>query len=499
MKNHLINYMIMVLKMLYRKLIKLEYLVVFICLFCFNLSSAQLNPTFVEDAISLGGDCYRITNAINNQRGAVWYENTIDFNSDFDMIFDLNMGSNDANGADGIVLVFKTSSTPEVGNSGGGLAYQGINNNLAIEFDTWQNGENGDPFSDHIALISNGNVSHTSPTNLAGPINASLTSNNIEDGQFHEVKVLWRANTQTLSVFFDCDERIIYSQDFVNTIFGGTSDIYFGFVGSTGGAVNVQQLCFKRLTFIDDFFLEDQSICNGTTLDSVDATYEGAVSYSWSPTTGISNPNIPNPTFSPTTNTTYTVTITDECGEIITEDFTINILPIETPVFDAINPICEGESLDPLPGTSNNGITGSWSPALNNMVTTTYTFTPDNDQCASSTTLEIVVNPLDDATFDVTPTCDGATVNNPLATPGGVFEFTGFPGVGVNIDPATGEVTGAISGLPYVVQYTTAGACPDVFTLTFTVLIQDDPSFTVTPTCDGGTVTITGDTGGIFS
>lgn len=39
------------------------------------------------------------------------------------------------------------------------------------------------------------------------------------------------------------------------------------------------------------------SMCNGTT-------------YSWSPTTGLSNPNICNPSASPTTTTTYTLTVT---------------------------------------------------------------------------------------------------------------------------------------------------------------------------------------------
>ena len=111
----------------------------------------------------------------------------------------------------------------------------------------------------------------------------------------------------------------------------------------------------------------------------------------------------------------------------------------------------------------------------------------------------LVVLPRDDASFDVTPTCDGATVNSPLATPGGTFEFTGFPGVGVNIDPTTGEVTGALSGLPYEVRYTTAGVCPDVFTLTFTVLTEDNSSFQMDANCDGGTASISGDLGGIFS
>ncbi|NRA92276.1 MAG: hypothetical protein HRU26_06255, partial [Psychroserpens sp.] len=406
----------MLLELINRRFYVLRILVILGCFVGPQSALAQLNPTFVGDAVSLGGDCYRITDAITNQIGAVWYDNTIDFTTDFDVVFDLNMGSNDADGADGIVLVFKPNPNPEIGNNGGGLAYEGIQNNIAIEFDTWQNFDNGDPFEDHIALISNGIVNHNAGTNLAGPIVASNVSNNIEDGQFHEVKVLWRVNTQTITVFFDCVQRLSFSRDFVNTNFGGISDVFFGFVGSTGGAVNVQQLCFKRLTFVDDFFLDDETICDGSSLNTVDVSYDGAVSYAWSPVVGVSNPNIPNPVFTPTTTTTYTVTITDECNEVIQESFTIEVLPTDSPIFDPVPPICEGATLTPLPTTSNNGISGTWSPALDNTTTTTYTFTPDDTTCTTTTTLEIVVNPNITPIFDpVAAICLGEVLN-PLPT-----------------------------------------------------------------------------------
>jgi hypothetical protein len=68
------------------------------------------------------------------------------------------------------------------------------------------------------------------------------------------------------------------------------------------------------------------------------------------------------------------------------------IPPQPTPTFDPVDPICTGESLSPLPTTSNEGITGSWSPALDNTTTTTYTFTANPEECALPTTLVIVVN-----------------------------------------------------------------------------------------------------------
>ena len=72
---------------------------------------------------------------------------------------------------------------------------------------------------------------------------------------------------------------------------------------------------------------------------------------------------------------------------------TITVNPLITPTFTQVDPICNGDVLAALPTTSNNGVTGTWSPAIDNTRTTTYTFTPDTlETCADLMTLEIVVN-----------------------------------------------------------------------------------------------------------
>src|SRR5690606_37056827 len=101
----------------------------------------------------------------------------------------------------------------------------------------------------------------------------------------------------------------------------------------------------------------------------------------------------------------------------------------------------------------------------------------------------------DDASFTMTPTCDGATANID-GTTGGSFAFSPDPGDGAVIDSVLGTVIGGISGATYTVEYTTDGTCPSSSTETFTVTTTDDPSFTMTATCDGGTANITGVTGG---
>jgi hypothetical protein len=64
-------------------------------------------------------------------------------------------------------------------------------------------------------------------------------------------------------------------------------------------------------------------------------------------------------------------------------------------MFNQVGPYIIGSTIPELPTTSKYGITsGTWSPAINNTATTTYTFTPNAGQCALSTSMTIVVEPV---------------------------------------------------------------------------------------------------------
>lgn len=82
-----------------------------------------------------------------------------------------------------------------------------------------------------------------------------------------------------------------------------------------------------------------------------------------------------------------------------------------TPSFTPLGPYCSGWAIDTLPGTSLDGITGTWSPAINNLATTTYTFVPDPGQCALNTTMTVTINPNNPATFNpVGSYCEGTAI-----------------------------------------------------------------------------------------
>jgi hypothetical protein len=104
---------------------------------------------------------------------------------------------------------------------------------------------------------------------------------------------------------------------------------------------------------------------------------------------------------------TYTVTGTPPCTAAF-NTVAVFVNTAVTPTFTQIAPICLGAVAPLLPTTSNNGITGTWSPVSNNTATTVYTFTPTSGLCANSTTMTITVNPTPYISGSPT-TCIGST------------------------------------------------------------------------------------------
>jgi len=97
---------------------------------------------------------------------------------------------------------------------------------------------------------------------------------------------------------------------------------------------------------------------------------------------------------------TVTLTVTDTSGNTASCNATVTVLPNVTSTFTQVAPICSGGSFT-LPTTSNNGFIGTWSPAINNAATTTYTFTPNSGQCGGPTTMTVVVNPITSSTTTI--------------------------------------------------------------------------------------------------
>ncbi len=143
--------------------------------------------------------------------------------------------------------------------------------------------------------------------------------------------------------------------------------------------------------------------CVGDAVPNLPTTSNQGITGTWSP--AINNQQTTTYTFTPNPN---------QCA--LPTTYTIPINPGVTPAFNPVGPFCAGASIAALPNVSTNGITGLWTPAINNQTTTTYTFTPVAGQCAATVTQTITINPILTPSFNAMgPFCAGAAIS-PLPT-----------------------------------------------------------------------------------
>ncbi len=99
----------------------------------------------------------------------------------------------------------------------------------------------------------------------------------------------------------------------------------------------------------------DQIICNGGIPNSFTATGSSSGTYSWSPPSAFTNPNLQNPSFNGGVNTTsvYTVTFTDTSGCIATDSVVVTTNPVPTVTLSVVpNPACIGDDIALTASTS---------------------------------------------------------------------------------------------------------------------------------------------------
>jgi gliding motility-associated-like protein len=218
---------------------QLFYLFFLILLFgspLFSFSQYILNGSAKRDNCN----CYTLTTETNFQSGSVWNSNKINLNQPFDFWFNIYLGCKDAGGADGMVFILQPNST-SIGTGAEGMGFEGVVPSVGISLDTWQNTNRSDPAEDHINIQINGIVTHGS--DLAGPVAISPSNPNVEDCQWHVLRIAWDPATKWLRSWFDNNLRVQAQVDLIATVFNNDPMVYWGFTAGTGGANNFQKFC----------------------------------------------------------------------------------------------------------------------------------------------------------------------------------------------------------------------------------------------------------------
>ncbi|MEW6468388.1 MAG: gliding motility-associated C-terminal domain-containing protein [Bacteroidota bacterium] len=207
------------------------------------------------------------------------------------------------------------------------------------------------------------------------------------------------------------------------------------------------------------------NICVG---GSSSLTASGALSYVWTPSTGLSSSTGSNPTATPGTTITYTVTGTDANG--CTNTATVTVVVSQPPNATASaspSTICVGASSNL---SASGGVSYTWSPAsglssttgANPVATpstsTTYTVIVTNAAgCTATATVNITITagPLVAAGSATDETCgnNDGTATAGAVTGNGPFTYSWSPG-----GQSTATATGLAAGT-YTVLITDAAGC----------------------------------------
>ncbi len=186
------------------------------------------------------GNVLRVTPAIDGQSGSVFSTSTVSLasNASFSTFFQFRFTNPDTGfcdgqgcGADGLVFVVQTVSN-NVGGGGGGIGYDGINNSVGIEFDTWNNGSVDNNSSNHIGFDVNGSINSL--------VLAEVTEDDMNDGDIWNAWIDYNGATNLLearltrSAIRPAAAILSLTRDLALDL--GTTSAFVGFTSGTGAS-----------------------------------------------------------------------------------------------------------------------------------------------------------------------------------------------------------------------------------------------------------------------
>lgn len=187
----------------------------------------------------------RLTPAAGSQSGAAYSTTAVTLGGGgvFSTVFQFQFTNTGGIApADGITFVLAANPTG-LGGGGGGIGYSGVLNSVAIEFDTFDNGEVGG--SNHVAVDTNGALNGTgvSPYGVSSCSGFGFTSGCMSNGNVWTVNIAYNGTNLTVSV----QDGANAVQNLINTSIDipsllGTNNAFVGFTAGTGGGFENQDI-----------------------------------------------------------------------------------------------------------------------------------------------------------------------------------------------------------------------------------------------------------------
>lgn len=371
-----------------------------IIILCFVNSKAVAQYTINGNASKDNCHCYTLTDENYLEASAVWNNTKIDLRQSFSFTFDVYLGCFDTDGADGLVFVLQQISNKALGANGNGLGFQGISPSLGVTLDTYQNLNDNDPAYDHLSIQINGDVDHKTANNIAGPVQISAISDNVEDCKWHTFTVSWDAATKKYDISFDGAPRLSIVKDFVTDIFNGNPIVYWGITSGTGGFINLQKFCVPLSAF---YKLPAQRKCVGDAIQFLDSSRSGStIKRYWDFGDGSQVDSISvNPIHTFPAAGDYQVTLKakgfDDCMELYTQTIRIGSKPVAD---FSIKNSCQQSTVLLDSSYTNSGTINSWYWTLGNGSISTLQNPSTTYVTAGSKTISLAVKSLEGCVSD---------------------------------------------------------------------------------------------------
>ncbi len=212
--------------------------------------------------------------------------------------------------------------------------------------------------------------------------------------------------------------------------------------------------------------------CIGDTVQ-LNASSPTAITYTWSPAIGLSNPAIPNPIASPSLTTIYTLSVSD--GMCTKNDtVTVHVFPANTTVINATSQLCAGDSV--VLTATGPGITWQWATGQTTQVIVIYApgtyvvSTVDANGCQADDNIDInVFQPVTTSANDTTICQGDLAVISVQVNPPGNYTYNWNPPSNLSNPNGWNPIANPPDTVQYIVTVTN-GPCVTKDSLTVNVV-----------------------------
>ncbi|HRH49276.1 MAG TPA: gliding motility-associated C-terminal domain-containing protein [Panacibacter sp.] len=212
--------------------------------------------------------------------------------------------------------------------------------------------------------------------------------------------------------------------------------IYFLSVTDNNGCKGIDSVLVNVAPLPQVATISDSAICTGTSI-VLSTTGSSGNSYSWSPSTGLSDPNSANPKASPGIDTKYVVTGVSNLGCTAKDSVTVSLNPLPTITALGDTTVCPGANSQ-LTAVAPGSNIFTWYPsvALNDttianpvasplQTTKYYVRVTDNNNCnnTDSVTISVVTKPVFRVQPNTVNICSGDSAML-VASGGNIFQWS---------------------------------------------------------------------------